>query len=66
MAFVATWMDLRISILSEVRWRKISYVITYMWNTKKNDTDGLMYETETHSLQKTNLCLPKGQGGREG
>ena len=32
MPFVATWMDLEITILSEVRQRHISYDITYMWN----------------------------------
>ena len=35
MPFAATWMDLEIIILNEVRERQISYVITYMWNTKK-------------------------------
>ena len=35
MPFAATLMDLEIIILNEVRERQISYVITYMWNTKK-------------------------------
>ena len=36
MPFVATWMHLKIIILSEVSQRKqISYDITYMWNLKK-------------------------------
>ena len=35
MSFAATWMDLGIVILSEVRQRQISYDITYMWNLKK-------------------------------
>ena len=35
MPFVVTWMDLEIIILGEVRWRKISYNIIYMWNLKK-------------------------------
>ena len=30
--FAATWMDLDIVMLSEVRQRKISYDIAYMWN----------------------------------
>ena len=34
MPFAATWMDLEIIILSEVRERKILYNITYMWNYK--------------------------------
>ena len=33
--FAAIWMDLEISILSEVRERLMSYDITYMWNFKK-------------------------------
>ena len=38
MPFAATWIDLEITILSEVksdRERQISYDITYMWNLKK-------------------------------
>ena len=35
MPFAATWLDLGIIILSEVRQRQISYDITYMWNLKK-------------------------------
>ena len=38
MPFAATWMDLQIVILSEVKsgtGRQISYDIIYMWNLKK-------------------------------
>ena len=35
MPFAATWMDLEIVILSEVRQRQISYDIAYMWDLKK-------------------------------
>ena len=38
MPFAATWMDLEIVILSEVksdRERQIPYDIAYMWNLKK-------------------------------
>ena len=31
----ATWMDLKIIILNEVRQRKTPYDITYMWNLTK-------------------------------
>ena len=65
MSFAATWMDLEIIILSEVRERQISYDITYMWNLK-NDTHELIYKTETDSqTYKTNLWLPTGKGGRD-
>ena len=37
MSFAATWMDIEIIILNEVRqWRQTSYDITYMCNLKKN------------------------------
>ena len=45
MAFAATWMDLKIIILSEGSQRQISYDITYMWNLKKNDTNEIIYKT---------------------
>lgn len=32
MLFAMTWIDLEITILSEVRERQTSYGITYMWN----------------------------------
>ena len=49
------------------RERQISYDITYMWNLKKNDTNELIYKTETdsHTL-KTNLWLPKWERWGEG
>ena len=64
MSFAATWMDPEIIILSELdRERHISYDIIYMWNLK-NDTNELIYKTETDSeTQKTNLWLPKGKVG---
>ena len=51
MPFAATWMQLEIIILSEVkseRERQIPYDITYMWNLKY-DTNEPIYETETDS-----------------
>ena len=65
MSLAATWKDLDIIILSEVksdRERQISYGITYMWKLKY-DTNELIYKTETDSqTQKKNLWLPKGKG----
>ena len=60
MPFAATWMYLEIIILSALRERQISYHITYMWNLK-NDTDELIYKTETNS-QTRKTKLPKGKG----
>ena len=68
MSFAATWVDLEITILSQVsQTEKDKYHdITYMLNLK-NDTNELIYRIETDSqTQKTNLRLPKGKdGGRE-
>jgi len=41
MLFVATWIDLEIVILSEVRQKEKYHDIPYMWNPKKNDTNEL-------------------------
>ena len=49
MPFAATWMKLEIIILNEVRERQISYDMTHMQNLKKNDTNELIYKTETDS-----------------
>ena len=44
MPFAATWMDLEMIVLNEVRQRKTAYDITYMWNLE-NDTNDLIYKT---------------------
>ena len=49
MSSAATWMDLEIIILSEVksqRERQIPYDITYMWSLKYDKNEPI-YETET-------------------
>ena len=46
--FAATWRQLEIIILSEVRERQILYDITYMWNLKY-DTNEPIFETERDS-----------------
>ena len=46
--FAATWMDLDIAILSEVRQRDI-YDITYMQNLKRKDPNERTNKTETDS-----------------
>ena len=45
--FAATWMDLEMIILSEVRQRQISY-ITYMWNPN-TDTNELIHKTDSQT-----------------
>ena len=43
------------------RERKVSYDIAYMCNLKKNDTNELIYETETDSqISKTNQTNQRG------
>ena len=64
MPFAATWMDVEIIILSEVRQRKTNIMgyCSYV-ESKKKGTNELIYKTEIESqMQKTNLWLP---GGRE-
>ena len=61
MPFAATYKDLEVIILSEVRERQMSYDITYMWNLKENDTNELIYKTN----RLTDLWLPKEKGGRD-
>ena len=67
MPFAVTWMNLVVTILSEVRQRQISHDIVYMWNLKKkNDTDELIHKIEIDlQTQKINLWLPKGKGRKE-
>ena len=43
--FAATWVDLKIIILSEVSQRKTLYKIIYMWNLK-NYIDEFIYQTQ--------------------
>ena len=51
MPFAATWMDLEMIILSDVkseRERQTPYDITYLWNLTY-DTNELIYKRETDS-----------------
>ena len=63
--FAATWMDLKIIILSEVRQRKWNIVWFHLYvESLKNDTNELIYKTEIDSQTwRTNLQLPKGKEG---
>ena len=58
MPFAATWTNLEIIILSEIRQKKANISLTC--GIRKDDTNELIYETEIDSqTQKTNLWLPK-------
>ena len=60
--FAATWMNLEIIILSEVRKKNTNIILYYMQNLKY-DTDEFIYKIETDSpTQKTDLWLPRGRG----
>ena len=50
MPFAATWMDLEMIVLSEVRQRQI-YAITYLWNLKQ-DTMNFTKRKETQRRRK--------------
>ena len=55
MPFAAAWMDLDSVILSAVsQTEKEKYHMTppFMWNLKRNDTNELTKEKETHRLRK--------------
>ena len=66
MPLAATWMQLEIIILTEVRKRQIPYDITSKWNCK-NDTNEVTYKIETDSQTlKTNVWLLKRKWGRDG
>ena len=51
MPFAATWMDLEIIILSEVSQTEMHkyHMISFISGILKNDTNELIYETETDS-----------------
>ena len=63
MPFAETWMDLEIFILTKSeRERQISYDILYMWKLRRNDTNELIYKTETDSQTIENDLRGKGWG----
>ena len=65
MPFAATWMDLDIIILSEVRRkRQISY-IAYKQNLKKIQMNLFTKQKQTHRLRKQTYGYQKGKGGKD-
>ena len=64
--FAATWLDLEIIILSEVSQRKTNIVWYHLYvESKKSDTNELIYKTETDSLMDVGnkLMVTKGERG---
>ena len=49
MPFAVTWVDLESVTLCEVREGEISYDVPYVLNLRRNDTNELIYKTETDS-----------------
>ena len=67
MPLAATWMDLEIIILSEVRLRQISYDIIYMWNLKKMIQMNLFTkQKQTHRHRKQTYGYQRGKRVGEG
>ena len=64
MPFIATQMDLEISILSNISQKEKDqyHMISHMWNLK-HDTNEITYETETDSQTQRETC--GCQGGEE-
>ena len=61
-AISAIWVALEIIILSEVSQRKSNIIYHLYVESKKYDTNELIYKTETESqISKSNLSLPKGR-----
>ena len=58
MSFTATWMDLEMIILSEVRKRQMLCDINYMWNLKKKDTNKLFLRNRP-TVFKNKLMITK-------
>ena len=60
MPFSATWMDIEIIILSELRERQISYDITYMLNVKYDTVNIYMKQKQTNKHRKQTYGYQRG------
>ena len=62
MPLAATWMDLEISILSEVSQTEKHHLISFICKNFRNDTNEVIYKTDIDSQTwKINVQLPKGK-----
>ena len=57
MPFAATWMGLETVKLNEVREGELLYDIPYIQNLKRNDTNELIKQKDSHT-ERMNLQLP--------
>ena len=63
MPIAATWMDLEILLLREIKSDKEICGITYMWNQK--NANELNFKTESHRHRKQTYTQQRGKGQRE-
>ena len=64
-SFAATWMELEVIKLSEVKSERVPHFITYMWNINYG-TNELIYKTETDSQRENRPVIAKEVGVRDG
>ena len=64
MPFTATWMQLEITILSDVSEGQIPYDVTYIWNLKYGKMNLSTKEKQTHRHGEQ-MCSCQGEGGRK-
>ena len=66
MPFAGTWMDLEIIILSEVSQTKISIIWYHLYvESKKNGTNELIKQKQTHRHGRQTYGYQSGKGGRD-
>ena len=65
--FAATWLDLEIVILSEIKSKKYKYhMISLICGIWKKDTNELIYKTERDPQTENKFMVAKGKEGGEG
>ena len=60
----ATWIDLEMIILSDVRQRKTNITWYHVCEIWKNDTNELIYKTDRPTDVENKLMVPKEERGR--